>query len=285
MKKKLLLTLILICTMSAFSQEKNSDRLVKSTVRIINQNFNDSLFVGTGFFFSYNPDVSWNSRIEAIVTNKHVVKNAKILKFSFRTEFPLDDKGSKNDSIRNYDLINPIDWIYNHPDPNVDLCIIFLKPIKDYFLKTHKEKLDISYFNKELIPNEKIIEQLTAIEDVIMIGYPEGIIEPKKLYPIVRRGITATPYQIDFNVKKDFLTDIFAIGGSSGSPVILYRNNGKLPYLLGVHYAGLNNNKLNLGLNTKSSQIIEIFDSYINLKLQDPKQREYLEEVKKGNKK
>ena len=152
-------------------------------------------------------------------------------------------------------------------------------------MKTHKEKLDISYFEKQLIPNTKTINQLTAIEDVIMIGYPEGIIEPTKLYPIVRKGITASPYQIDFNNKKDFLTDIFAIGGSSGSPVILYRDNGSHPYLLGIHYAGLNNNKSNLGLNIKYSEIIEIFDSYINLKLQDPKQREFLEEFKKRNKK
>lgn len=271
--------------MVTFSQENNSTKLVKSTVRIINQNQNDSLFVGTGFFFSYNPDISWNGRIEAIVTNKHVVKNAKILKFSFRTESSIGKNGNKTDSVRNYDLHNPLTWIYNHPDPNIDLCIIFLKPITDYFLVNHKEKLDISYFEKNLIPNEQITKQITAIEDVIMIGYPEGIIEPKKLYPIVRKGITATPYQIDFNNKKDFLTDIFAIGGSSGSPVILYRNNGREPYLLGIHYAGLNDNKLNLGLNIKSSQIIEIYDSYIKLKLQDPKQREFLEEFKVGNNK
>lgn len=282
--KNYLYFILILFTMTTFSQEKNSDKLVKSTVRIINQNINDSLFVGTGFFFSYNPDPSWNGRIEAIVTNKHVVQNAKILKFSFRTEFSIDDIGTKKDSIRNYELANPSNWVYNHPNPNVDLCIIFLKPITDYFLKTYKEKLDIAYFNKDLIPDEKIINQLTAIEDVIMIGYPEGIIEPKKLYPIVRKGITATPYQIDFNNKKDFLTDIFAIGGSSGSPVILYKNNGQFPFLLGIHYGGLNNNKLNLGVNIKSSQIIEIFKSYINLKLQDPKQREFLEEFKKGKK-
>ncbi len=268
--------------MNEFKNEKNADILVKNTVRIINQSQSDLLSVGTGFFFSYNPDPSWNSRIETIVTNKHVVKDAKILKLTFRTEFNIDDTGTKKDSIRNYDLTNPSFWIYNHPDENVDLCIIFLKPITDYFLKTHNEKLDISFFEKHLIPNDVIMKKITAIEDVIMIGYPEGFIEPKKLYPIVRKGITATPYHIDFNDKKDFLTDIFAIGGSSGSPVILYRNSGSHPYLLGVHYAGLNNNKSNLGLNAKSSQIIEIFDSYIALKLKDPDQQKVLEEFKKG---
>jgi V8-like Glu-specific endopeptidase len=266
------------------SQEKISDRLVKSTIRIINEDNKGALSVGTGFFFSYNPDISWNGRIEAIVTNKHVVKNAHILKLSFRTQLVIDENGTKQDSVKNYDLNNPLNWIYNHPNPDVDLCIIFLKPVKDFFLQ-HKEEFDISFFGKELIPNDKILSQLSAIEDVIMIGYPEGIIEPKKLFPIVRRGITATSYHIDFNDKKDFLTDIFAIGGSSGSPVILYRDNNMQPYLLGIHYGGLNNNKLNLGVNTKSHQIIEIFESFINLKLQDPNQREFLEDFKKRNQK
>ena len=267
------------------NSQNNSNNLVKSTVRIINQDNNNSFTVGTGFFFSYNPEVSWNARIEAIVTNKHVVKNAKVLKFSFRTKSSTNKIGDEKDLIRNYDLNNPQNWIYNHPDSNVDLCIIFLKPITDYFLHNNSEKLDISYFDKNLIPNEEAIKQFSAIEDLIMIGYPEGYIEPKKLYPIVRKGITATPYHIDFNDKKDFLTDIFAIGGSSGSPIILYQNNFSHPYLLGIHYAGLNNNKSNLGLNIKSSQIVEIFNSYIELKLKDPKQVEFLEEFKIVNKK
>jgi len=270
--------------MTNFAQDSNSDNLIKSTVRIINQKQSDSLFVGTGFFFSYNPDESWNSRIEAIVTNKHVVKDAKVLKLSFRTKTSSDSLQPEKDLIRNYDLTNPNDWIFNHPDPNVDLCIIFLKPITQHFLNKFGEKLDISYFTKELIPDKAVIDKLSAIEDVLMIGYPKGIIDASKLYPITRKGITSTPYDIDFNNKKDFLTDIFAIGGSSGSPVILYKFNNSHPYLLGIHYGGLDDNKINLGVNLKSIRIIETFDFFISLKLQDPKQREYLEEVKKAGK-
>ncbi len=263
------------------SKSKNPDKLVKSTVRIVNEDLNGSFFVGTGFFFSYNPDPSWNSRIEAIVTNRHVVKSSKTLKFSFRTETS-NENIAPPENVFNYDLVNPSNWIFFHPDPTIDLCIIFLKPITDYFLSKHQRKLDIAYFNKELVPNSKIINMLTSIEDVIMIGYPEGIIEPKKLYPVVRRGITATPFFLDFNDRKEFLTDIFAIGGSSGSPVILYSDNGEHPYLLGIHYAGLNNNKLNLGVNIKSTLIIETFEAFIHLKLQDPEQQEFLDKMKRG---
>ena len=130
-----------------------------------------------------------------------------------------------------------------------------------------------------------------------MIGYPKGFIESSKLYPIVRKGITATPFNINFDNKQEFLTDIFAIGGSSGSPVILFRRgylpakNNQLsqfvnqPFLLGIHYAGADDNRLNLGVNIKSNRIIEVLEFFINLKLNDPKEREFLENFKKKNSK
>lgn len=275
------------------AQNDVGDQLVKTTVRIINRNTNDSLFVGTGFFFSYNPDTSWHGRIEVIVTNKHVVANAKSLYFGFRSQSTI--AGKEVDSLRTYELKNPANWVYKHPDPSVDLCIIFLKPITDYFLKTYNEKLNIKYFTKEFIPDSNTIKSFSSIEDVIMIGYPKGIIEPTKLYPIVRKGITATPYIIDFDNKQDFLTDIFAIGGYSGSPIILFRKGYmpskanqlsqfvNQPFLLGIHYAGADDNKINLGVNIKSKRIIEILDSFISLKLTDPKQKEFLENFKKQN--
>lgn len=292
---RLILSILLILHFSLRLQAQNDvgDQLVKTTVRIINRNSSDSLFVGAGFFFSYSPDTSWHGRIEVIVTNKHVVAKAKSLYFGFRSQSTI--AGKEVDSLRTYELKNPANWIYNHPDPLVDLCIIFLKPITDYFLKSYKEKLNIKFFTKELIPDSNTIKSFSSIEDVIMIGYPKGIIEPTKLYPIVRKGITATPYIIDFDNKQDFLTDIFAIGGYSGSPVILFRK-GYLPskgnqlsqfvnqpFLLGIHYAGADDNKINLGVNIKSRRIVEILESFISLKFKDPKEREFLENFKKQN--
>jgi Trypsin-like peptidase domain len=288
-----LFLLLLLVSSNLFAQNEIGDQLIKSTVRIVNRDTNDSLFVGTGFFFSYNPDTSWHGRIEVIVTNKHVVSNSKTLYLGFRSQSFKAAKGI--DSIRNYELKDPVNWIYNHPDPSVDLCIIFLKPIIDYFLKNFNEKLNITYFTKQLIPDSTAIKGFSSIEDVIMIGYPKGIIESSKLYPIVRKGITASPFNTDFNNRQEFLTDVFAIGGSSGSPVILFRK-GYLPakdnqlsqfvnqpYLLGIHYAGADDNKLNLGVNIKSNQIIEILESFIKLKSKDPKETQFLEKFKKDN--
>ena len=81
-----------------------------------------------------------------------------------------------------------------------------------------------------------------------MIGYPNGLWDSYNNMPIIRRGVTATNVKLDYNNKKEFLIDIAAFPGSSGSPVFIY-NQGSYPVedgivvgnrliLLGVLYAG-----------------------------------------------
>lgn len=66
------------------------------------------------------------------------------------------------------------------------------------------------------------IESLDALEDVVFIGYPNGIWDTQNYLPIIRRGITATPIMIDFQNAPQFLVDASVFPGSSGSPVFLY---------------------------------------------------------------
>jgi hypothetical protein len=61
-----------------------------------------------------------------------------------------------------------------------------------------------------------------AIEEITFIGYPDGRHDPKHLTPIVRRGITATPLDLDMGGAPTFLIDGSVFGGSSGSPVFLF---------------------------------------------------------------
>lgn len=65
---------------------------------------------------------------------------------------------------------------------------------------------------------------IDAVEEVTFIGYPNGIRDPHNLTPIVRRGITATPLELDYGMKPAFLVDGAVFGGSSGSPVFLISN-------------------------------------------------------------
>ena len=65
-------------------------------------------------------------------------------------------------------------------------------------------------------------DELNAIENVVMLGYPNGLWDKKNNLPIVRRGVTATPPYIDFEGRPEFIIDCACFPGSSGSPVLLY---------------------------------------------------------------
>ena len=66
------------------------------------------------------------------------------------------------------------------------------------------------------------IAVLDAIEEVIFVGYPDGIFDSRNLLPVARRAMTATPIAEDYEGEPAFLIDGSVFGGSSGSPVFLY---------------------------------------------------------------
>jgi len=59
-----------------------------------------------------------------------------------------------------------------------------------------------------------------------MVGYPIGLWDENNNLPIFRRGVTATHPSIDFKGKKEFLIDVAAFPGSSGSPILLLNESG-----------------------------------------------------------
>lgn len=114
------------------------------------------------------------------------------------------------------------DLFYNHPDPNIDLCAMPIEPTCDF---ARKQGYHIYYrsFMPNMVPTQASVEALSAVEEIIMIGYPTGLWDQKHNLPIFRRGITASHPAIDFNGLPDFVIDMACFPGSSGSPVIFYR--------------------------------------------------------------
>ena len=91
---------------------------------------------------------------------------------------------------------------------------------------------------------------MILMEEITMVGYPNGIWDQVNNMPIFRRGITATHPNLDWNGKSEFLIDAACFPGSSGSPVFLYNQIGYATKskgmtigpsrvkLLGILYAG-----------------------------------------------
>jgi len=221
-----------------------SEQIMYSTVRIECLLGDGNGSTGTGFFFRFLDN--GESHIPAIVTNKHVVNGAVRGRFLMTVS---DSNGDpKNDEhvpiqFENFQSL----WIF-HPDPEVDLCIMPIAPALQQANDVGKRLFYIT-LGKELIPSTEQLSELTAIEEITMIGYPNGIWDQVNNMPIIRRGITATHPKFNYNGKEEIMIDAACYPGSSGSPVLILNEGsfakkdgglyaGSRALLLGVMYAG-----------------------------------------------
>jgi len=111
-------------------------------------------------------------------------------------------------------------WI-GHPDPGVDLCVMPIAPLLR-FSEQQGRQLFFKSLGQELIPSQAELANLMAIEEIVMVGYPNGIWDHVNNMPVFRRGVTATHPNTDYCGRKEFMIDAACFPGSSGSPVLLY---------------------------------------------------------------
>jgi len=198
---------------------------------------------GTGFFFLFQ---TTQGKVPAIVTTKHVIDKAITITFIFLeadgSGFPLYEQQQKV-TINRKELL-----IIYHPETNVDLAIIPINPLLDYF---QKRKINISYhaMDETVIPNDSIMQTLNPIEDLTMMAHPVGLNAELKGKPIVVKGITATPLFLNYDHQQEFLMSGSMYDGCSGAPVLLYQTNYSNRYdapiisgrqrmfLVGINYA------------------------------------------------
>ena len=188
-------------------------QLLFTTVRIKTSTPQGSS-TGTGFIFNY----SYNGEsYPFLVSNKHVVENAieGWLEFNL-TKGEGPDLGNIH-TICYKDFRNQ--WFF-HPNPEIDVAISPFGPIINQ-LSNNNVKIFYRSISQDHVPSEEVNKEICAVEDVIIIGYPNGLYDTKHLLPIVRKGITATPANIDFENQPKFLIDASIFPGSSGSPVFI----------------------------------------------------------------
>jgi V8-like Glu-specific endopeptidase len=221
-----------------------TEQLLHATIRIECLDAKGVLSSGTGYFFNF---AAHDGNIcPAIITNKHVVAGQS------RGFFHLTlAKADGEPDYGKHERVELLDfaacWL-EHPDPNVDLAMCLIGGLFNHLDQMGKRPF-YRGISKEIIPSAAELQNLNAVEDIMMIGYPNGLWDAKNNLPIVRRGITATPAYQDYNERDEFLIDAACFPGSSGSPVFIVnqglvyqRGNTNLGtsrlMFLGVLYAG-----------------------------------------------
>jgi len=208
-----------------------AERILYSTVKLTASKGGVPVSTGTGFFMHFA--VQRDRFCPAIVTNKHVVNGAD--QITAVCHFADGDKPSGKFVACNL-LIAQGSYI-KHPDLDVDLCAI---PFSEVMNQANDAGTPIflQFLDHSIIPADDDWEYFDAIEEVTMIGCPNGISDEFNNLPMSRRGITASPLSKKYNGKDEFMVDMACFPGSSGSPVFIYDRNGFLNRRTGAYSIG-----------------------------------------------
>ena len=186
--------------------------MVYSTVQVIAYDATEKSR-GTGFFVG-----KAETRKAYLATNKHVVANYNHAELTFcernENDMPVDNS---HITIDIHDLQSRI---ISHPESEVDLCFISIDDKIEEERKKGKAPFFMIIGDNLIITQAKLLE-MSAIERVLMIGYPAGLIDKTNNKPIVRIGTTATCVSLDYEGEKKYLIDMAVFRGSSGSPIFI----------------------------------------------------------------
>jgi Trypsin-like peptidase domain len=193
-----------------------AEQLLFTTLRLETTLLAGGTGVGTAFLFALPTS---EGVVQAIVTNKHVVDGAGSATLTFTLATP----ENQPDLQRRFQLKIPrVDGLFvGHTDPDVDIAAAPFAPLL-HELTSRNASPFLRQISEDLMPTPEQEQSLDAIDDILFVGYPNGIWDSTNNLPIVRRGTTATPVTVDFMGRPQFLIDASVFPGSSGSPVFLY---------------------------------------------------------------
>lgn len=164
-----------------------SEQMMYNTIRLETESG-----CGTGSYFNYKIG---DYIIPVIITNKHVVNYNEHEKVTFFVHTK-DNNGDPSGNIKiQYDT----NWIF-HRDK--DICFCYVNPIFEEIKNRYNKEVFYIANDTDLIPTQEKLEELSALEELVMVGYPIGLWDQVNNFPIFRKGFTACHPGIDFNEKE-----------------------------------------------------------------------------------
>lgn len=193
-----------------------TEQLMYATTRVECAYRDGKQSMATAFFFKFHVD--GDHYYDAIVSNRHVFENLSEISFHITAA---NGEGDPTNDRQDYHVkINdPSTIVILHPDPNVDLAIMLIRHILIGMYNQTQKPLFYRSINVNQIADLSD-EKFDALEEVLMVGYPNGLWDEVNNRPIFRRGVTATDPKVNYQGLPMFLIDCACIQGSSGSPIV-----------------------------------------------------------------
>lgn len=189
-----------------------SERMMFNTVRLVASDRSS----GTGYFYNFVID---NKIVPVIITKKHVVNYNS----NETMTFYLHLRNGENESNESYQVTLTLNWIFHSKK---DLCFCFVNPVFEFVKKQTGKDVFYIAIDETILPSQKMLEELSALEELVMVGYPIGLWDRNNNFPIFRKGYTASHPAIDFNESGIGLVDMACFPGSSGSPIYILNEGG-----------------------------------------------------------
>jgi hypothetical protein len=194
-----------------------ADEAILATVRLECVGVDGRVQLGTGFVFELLEN-SDETLVLGIVTCRHVVEGAQ------RVYAHISSAREDASLIPGFHQRVQLEDVHRgcqfHPDSGVDLAVF---PANDTFHKLLQRgyRPGVRVIGPDLILSSEQAIKLSSLEEIIMIGYPNGLWDAVNNRPVARRGLTASALNRDWNGRREFLVDAACFPGSSGSPVFV----------------------------------------------------------------
>ena len=215
-----------------------SEQLMYSTVKLSSGSRS-----ATGFFYELNTP----KKTIVVISNRHFAEQVDSLDKLDFTKSTISQNVNFNVHLNNgsnYNINEDVDWVLH---PSQDLAFFNLTAVLSKYPLPSKVEFFILRVSPTTIPSQQQLENLSVLENVVMVGYPNGLYDEVNNYPVFRTGKTASHPAVDYNGEKKALLDVSCVPGSSGSPVFILdegwvkHKNGALSQGNRFYFLGIEN--------------------------------------------
>ncbi|QUO46825.1 S1 family peptidase [Halorubrum ruber] len=195
---------------------------VYSTVTMIKVGNRDDF--ATGFFYNFLDDTY-------LVTNKHVLEPddnvpADEVRFFIRS---YNNLGDVNWITKSVEEGSQIDWYEmggnDGSDNDIDVAVIPInQKLSDFsdYINNNGDESNIVTGSTAFSPHMLMDgdDVVSGGDTVLVIGYPDGLLDSQSYIPLLRNARISTPYGLPFQDDPKFITDAMMYPGMSGSPIV-----------------------------------------------------------------